>query len=158
MVVLLILAISIIVLWALYRNDTENFENRGLESFIQGEEMTQEEETTLEEITQEEGVGPSNTETTKALVLGEDTVSNNIGIPVPQVHPTIFIGADTTKPHGMADISPTNTHTPLSGGTNMAKGAKIQHYDPQNVGFAFFNTGFEGTLNVFAPSVEKTIN
>ena len=54
MSVLLILAISVIVLWALYRNDTENFENK-FEYFIQGEEITQ------EEMTQEENdefVGP----------------------------------------------------------------------------------------------------
>ena len=120
MSVLLILAISVIVLWALYRNDTENFENK-FEYFIQGEEITQ------EEMTQEENdefVGPSNTETTKALVLGEDTVSNNTEIPVPLVDPAIFIGADTTKPPVITGISPTNTHTPMSGGTNMAKGAK----------------------------------
>ena len=70
----------------------------------------------------------------------------------------MFAGIDTTNSHVMAGIYPTNSHTHMSGGTNAAKGSEIQHYDPQNVGFAFYNTGFEGTLNVFAPSVEKTIN
>lgn len=144
--VLLILSILIIVLWALYRNDTENFDN------IQSE-IAQE-----ENIFEAEFVGPSNTETTKAIVLGEDTVSNNTRTPVPEIDPSLIIGLDTTKPHIHTDISPTNSHTPTSGGTNMAKDSIIQHYDPQNVGFAFFNNEFDGTLNVFAPTIKKQLN
>ena len=222
MVVLLILAISIIVLWALYRNDTENFENRGLESFTQNEGgvanptntgmsdptntgmpeptntgmpeptntgmpdptntgmpdptntgmpeptntgmpdptntgMPDPTNTGMPEPTNTGMPEPTNTGITYAQAQGDYTAPTT-GISVPQVDPTIFAGIDTTKPHVMAGIYPTNSHTHMSGGTNAAKGSEIQHYDPQNVGFAFYNTGFEGTLNVFAPSVEKTIN
>jgi len=176
MLILLILAISIIVLWALYRNDTENFENRGMESFTQNEGgvadptntgmpdptntgMPDPTNTGMPEPTNTGMPDPTNTGMTYAQAQAQgDYTAPTAGISVPQVDPTMFAGIDTTKPHVMAGIYPTNSHTHMSGGTNAAKGSEIQHYDPQNVGFAFYNTGFEGTLNVFAPSVEKTIN
>jgi hypothetical protein len=65
---------------------------------------------------------------------------------------------NTSMEEGAAQIaSAINSHTSTSGGTRAARGALINHHDPQNVGFSFVNKDFEGTLNIFSPTLEKHI-